>query len=396
MILNSISYLDCFVFLLLLAPQLLIQVGLWEMASWLLPAVPSLLFQMPYSLIRERYLVPPEDRNPFVQRATGFQDLVIRCVRYAFEFMPAHIGRVFFSKAVALPFLRFRMLRHGILLPSPAWYEINHRGLHGLWIFHNRLTSPDVVVYYCHGGGFSMGSSYFYLEFLVAWVTLLKQAGYKNPSMFALEYTLVPDATYPTQLQETVAGYEHVLSVVKDPSRICISGDSAGATLALSFLLYITGHPTLRDQLPGMALVISPWVCLVSSGNLNTPSDYLNARSLERYGRQYCGSKVPVDDPLVSPGNCTNPERWRSASPTKGWVFMFGSEEVLATGTRDLVSLLKSATLDVDVHEEIGGIHAWPVASLYLGKTRNERLEGLRTIVDAVSSRIPPLAKGEQ
>lgn len=259
---------------------------------------------------------------------------------------------------------------------------------------HPGDRSPEKLI--SQGGGFSMGSSFFYLEFLLAWVTLLKQAGYRNPAVFALEYTLVPDATYPTQLQETVAGYEHVLSVAKDPSRICISGDSAGATLALSFLLYIPGHPVLRDQRPGMALMISPWVHLVSPVNLNTRSDYLNAQSLERYGRQYCGSKVPVDDPLVSPGNCTDLERWRSASPTRGWVFMFGSEEVLANGTRDLVSLLESATLNVEDHEEPGGIHAWPVASLYLAKTTEERLECLRTIVKAVSIRIPLQAKGER
>jgi hypothetical protein len=143
MIFNRISYLDCFVFLVLLVPQLLLQVGPFEIAAWLLPAVPSLrmmftihsisftsnslkVFQIPCQLIRERCFVPREYRTPFVQRATVFQDLVIRCVRYAFAFLPAHIGRVFFSKAVVLPFLQFRMFRHRILLPSPAWYELNH------------------------------------------------------------------------------------------------------------------------------------------------------------------------------------------------------------------------------------------------------------------------------
>ena len=81
-----------------------------------------------------------------------------------------------------------------------------------------------------------MGSSYFYMEFLLAWVSLLEAAGFQNPALFALDYTLVPDAVYPRQLQETYFGYLHVLSIVKDPSRICVSGDSAGATLILSFL----------------------------------------------------------------------------------------------------------------------------------------------------------------
>ena len=33
-------------------------------------------------------------------------------------------GRVFFSKAVALPFLRFRMLRHGFVHSPIRWREV--------------------------------------------------------------------------------------------------------------------------------------------------------------------------------------------------------------------------------------------------------------------------------
>jgi acetyl esterase/lipase len=238
------------------------------------------------------------------------------------------------------------------------------------------------------GGGFSMGSGFFYMEFLLAWVALLKEAGYRNPALFALEYTLVPDAVYPTQLQETLAGYEYVLSIARDSTRICVSGDSAGATLILSFLLYITDHPELRHQRPGLAVMISPWVTIVSRNNRDTASDFLNASSLELYGRQYIGPKVPSNDPLVSPGNCKDIKKWTAASPEKGWYFLFGSEEVLGPETRELVSLLRKAGTEVDYYEERGGIHAWPVASLYLGETREERLHGLQHIAQAVRDRI--------
>ncbi|KAF2015305.1 alpha/beta-hydrolase [Aaosphaeria arxii CBS 175.79] len=391
MILSQISLIDCVVFLIFLAPQLLIQVGIWRTARWLIGALPSLTYQVlviPYQFFRERYLTPYEYRSPFVQRATVFQDIVIRCVRFAFACMPAWLGRVFFSKGVSLPFLRFRMLRHGILTAPLRWTEIKRPGLRGIWITHNQLEQPDIIVYYCHGGGFSMGSSFFYMEFLLAWVSLLKDAGYRNPALFALEYTLVPDAVYPTQLQETLAGYEYVLSIARDSSRICVSGDSAGATLILSFLLYMTDHHELRHQKPGLAVMISPWVTIVSKNNRNTPSDYLNSSSLELYGRQYVGPKVPVDDPLVSPGHCKDIRKWREASPEKGWFFLYGSEEVLGPETRGLISLLRGTGVTVDYEEEKSGIHAWPVASLYLGATKDERLHGLRSITIATRDRI--------
>ena len=81
------------------------------------------VLQLPYQLCRERYFTSKHKRSPFVQQASFFQDLVIRVVRYAFAFIPANIGRVFFSKGVALPFLRFRLLRHGYLQAPLTWRE---------------------------------------------------------------------------------------------------------------------------------------------------------------------------------------------------------------------------------------------------------------------------------
>ncbi|KAL6704847.1 hypothetical protein ACN47E_007530 [Coniothyrium glycines] len=387
MILGQISYLDCIAFLVFLAPQLLLQIGIVPILTWLVPSLPCLAIAIPLQFVRERLLVPHEQRSPFVKKSTPFQDLVIRFVRYAFANMPAFLGRVFFSKAVSLPFLRFRMLRHGVFRSPIQWTEVQRPKFKGLYIIHDQQEQPDIIVYYVHGGGFSMGSGFFYMEFLLAWVSLLKSAGYQNPALFSLEYTLVPDATFPTQLHETLAGYEYVLSLVQSPDRVVVGGDSAGATLILSFLLYLTEHD-LRHQKPGLAIMISPWVTIVSPNNRNTISDYLNRDSLELYGRQYIGHKVSLDDPLVSPGHCKDTKKWANASPGKGWYFLYGSEEVLGPETKELINLLRSSGQDVDHWEDPGGIHAWPVAALYLGETARERLGGLKSIVEATKQKI--------
>lgn len=86
-----------------------------------------------------------------MQKATPFQDFVIRCVRYAFAFMPAYIGRVFFSKPVALPFLRWRMLRHGYFHSPITWREVKNDNFPGVWLTFDEETKPDIVVFYCHG-----------------------------------------------------------------------------------------------------------------------------------------------------------------------------------------------------------------------------------------------------
>src|SRR3569833_3354868 len=92
-----------------------------------------------------------------------------------------------------------------------------------------------------------MGSTWFYLEFLLSWLHLLRCSGYKNPAIFALEYTLVPDGVFPTQLVEALHGYEHVLSFARDPAKVVVSGDSAGAAIVLSLLLYLSQRARKPD-----------------------------------------------------------------------------------------------------------------------------------------------------
>lgn len=122
---------------------------------------------MPYELVHERYFTYKAKRSPFVQHASLFQDIVIRCVRYAFAKIPSSIGKVFFSRSVALPFFTFRKLRHGYLRSPIHWHEVNQvclarycetadtdglqPGLKGLWLITDESKKPDMVVYYCHG-----------------------------------------------------------------------------------------------------------------------------------------------------------------------------------------------------------------------------------------------------
>ena len=348
----------------------------------------ELVIHLPFGFLSERYFTPKRSRSPFVKQASPFQDFVIRCVRYAFAHFPAKIGRVFFSKPVALPFLRFRMLRHGYIQSPITWREINLKNTHGVWTMLDPSDQHDIVIYYCHGGGFSMGSCYFYLEFLIAWISLLKEAGYRNPAIFSVEYTLVPDAVYPAQLEQTMTGYDHVRKVVGDPSRICVGGDSAGATLILSLLLYMAKQPDSENGKPGYAALISPWTTLFSAQNRDTASDFLDAKQLHKYGRQYAASDEKLEDPLVSPGVCKDGTWWANASPVKGYGILYGSEEVLGPELRNLIALWRRNGCSVSVREEPGAVHAWPVASMFLCDTPAERQKGLRDLVKMIKQAI--------
>lgn len=80
------------------------------------------VLRLPASLIYERYYLRPENQPAFVRQASPFEDVVVRCVRYAFAKIPPSVGRVFFGKKVGLPWMRWRMLRHGYLR-SPVHFR---------------------------------------------------------------------------------------------------------------------------------------------------------------------------------------------------------------------------------------------------------------------------------
>jgi len=277
------------------------------------------------------------------------------------------------------------MLRHGYLHSPIPWLEVVTKGIHGLYMVHNEYQSPDIVIYYCHGGGFTMGSAYFYLEPLLALLTLLKPH-YRNPAVFALEYTLVPEAAYPTQLTQTILGYDHVLALVhNDASRICVAGDSAGATLILSLLLHLAQESDAQKRRPGYATLISPWVTLASDDNRDTPSDYLSKKSLELYGSQYAATEENLSDPLVSPGCCVSLDWLARAAPRNGMYITFGSEEVLAPETRTLISRLEKSGVNISMREDAGGVHAWAIASLFLEESIEQRVRGMKELVRMVA-----------
>lgn len=351
--------------------------------------------------IHERYFLKAEDKPAFVRQASPFEDFVVRCVRYAFANIPPRVARVFFSRRVALPWLRWRMLRHGYLRSPVHWREYRDNKVKGVWAVSDPAKKPDIVVLYAHGGGFSMGSTYFYLEFLLSWLSLLKGSGYKNPAIFGIDYTLVPDSSFPTQLDEMVAGYECVLDKAGDPSIVCVAGDSAGGTLVLSLLLHLA-HPQLARKgrvlpgvsrhldKPGMAVLISPWTNLQSPLHQYNRSDFLDAPTLHRYAAQYAGSVEMVADPLASPGDCQDLGWWKEAAPSKGFSVVYGKEEVFAPEIERLVQKLKKAGTLVSSYGEDAGVHAWPVASMFVSDTDEKRLKGLNRIVSEMKSRIPP------
>ncbi|PHH62927.1 hypothetical protein CDD81_6560 [Ophiocordyceps australis] len=276
----------------------------------------------------------------------------------------------------------------------------------GIWIRQDPKQTPDVVIYYVNGGGFALGTCHFYLEFLLVWHHLLLNAGYKNPAIFALEYTLVPEATYPTQVSETMLGWKHALQMVNgDGSRICVAGDSAGGTLILSLLLQLGAQggssgsaaqspqgglmPSNGDTImPQLAVLVSPWVTLTTKLHYPSKVDYLNRETLWQYAHAYAGSAM-INQPPASPGSCVDEKLWLAASPRGGYVVFVGSEEVLAPDIEHFVEHQTRINTRVKTLRMERGVHAWPIAAMYLATSMDLRLHWLKAMTNEISLLIP-------
>jgi acetyl esterase/lipase len=122
-------------------------------------------------------------------------------------------------------------------------------------------TGPHPTVVWVHGGAWISGEK----ENVAPYLRILASHGY---TAIGLDYTIAPEATYPTalvELNDSLAYVvEHADELGVDPDQIVLAGDSAGAQLASQLAVLTTNEkyahligiePALdQDQLAGAVL----------------------------------------------------------------------------------------------------------------------------------------------
>jgi hypothetical protein len=111
---RPLSWTECILFSVILFPNLFLELPVQEFLILCFLAIPFrkkprtcgiptnviVLFILPLQLIYDRYSTSDD--------WTFFQNLVLRCVRFAFANLSATGGRVLFSERQAFPFNRYR------------------------------------------------------------------------------------------------------------------------------------------------------------------------------------------------------------------------------------------------------------------------------------------------
>ncbi|MCH5251272.1 MAG: alpha/beta hydrolase [Lachnospiraceae bacterium] len=173
--------------------------------------------------------------------------------------------------------------------------EFEIEGIHGEWTSVNRAHMKKYIILYCHGGGYSTGSSVY------ARTLTTKLATSTSMDVLCFDYRLAPEHPYPAATQDAMKIWNYLMLLGYGARDIIIAGDSAGGNLALSLVMKLKQENRL---LPRGLVLMSPWTDLTSSGKSHvTRADidpvldavYIN-EMIENYAK---GENLK--DPLISP-----------------------------------------------------------------------------------------------
>ncbi|KAF7194543.1 Esterase [Pseudocercospora fuligena] len=173
--------------------------------------------------------------------------------------------------------------------PANADPKIKPEALGGTWYPtpppQGGLNKPKIAVIHFHGGAYVIGDGRTKDAGFAA-KTLIEQT--EATHVYAPQYRLSsnPGCQFPAALQDAITAYAYVVQVENiAPSKIVLSGDSAGANLALALTRYLTEYgSSIGLGLPLATWLWSPWVSPMGSltsesfdSSPNQPTDYITS-----------------------------------------------------------------------------------------------------------------------
>ena len=218
------------------------------------------------------------------------------------------------------------------------------------------------VVYYCHGGGYLMGSATMYGN------GFREMANRLGATVFSVEYTLATDPThtYPIELMEAYAGlayvHEHGDELHVDGNNIVIMGESAGGGLTARMALWNKdkGNVPIKG-----AVLIYPMLDYRTGGPDDlykddmtgefvwTKEDNVIGWELLKYGQE-----IPADEMIYYSPAVATPEQLKGFPTT---FLIVGTLDLFVHEDKAFVEQLKLAGVQADVHVEPGVPHSYDV-----------------------------------
>jgi salicylate hydroxylase len=221
------------------------------------------------------------------------------------------------------------------ICPTTSTTEVKIGDVPAIWI-DSQGAGKQRVILHLHGGGYTFGSARCSVEY----GERLSEA--VNGRCLALEYRLAPENPYPAALQDSVKAYQWLLSQGYNPQDILLSGESAGAGLAVSTAVALRDAPL---PMPAGLILLSPFVdCSLQSPSvekLEGMDPIIDRDTLTYMSTGYFQSNSPTH-PGVSPVYAD----LRSLPPM---LIQAGSKEVLIDDAARLAERARAVGNRVDL-----------------------------------------------
>ncbi len=233
------------------------------------------------------------------------------------------------------------------------------------WVSVNQAHMKRYVILYCHGGGYSTGSSKYArtLTSKLASSTLMK--------VLSFDYRLAPEYPYPAALEDAMKAWDYLMLQGYGAGEVIVAGDSAGGNLALALTLRLKEQ---RRMLPGALVLMSPWTDLTSSGkSFETKAELdpiLTAEYIERMKLAYAGGQN-LEEPLISP-------LWGDHTDFPPVCIQVGENEILYSDSRRLYERMQEEHVAVRFTQFPG---MWHVFQMSPFKTAYEAMDRIAAFI---------------
>jgi acetyl esterase/lipase len=232
---------------------------------------------------------------------------------------------------------------------APAWvvYEADHVGGIPGWWCRPEDARPNHAVMHLHGGWFNWGSAQAFRHMAghIAAQTLV--------AVFVPDYRLAPEHPSPAAAEDIQACYLGLTE--RGFSKIGITGDSAGGTLALGLLAHLAAKSDAASKALVGGVALSPVTDLSLSGESWTTravaDPYFTKPQATELVRFYLQGHDPAD-PLVSPLNA----ELEGLAPIRVHV---GDDEVLLDDSVRFVEHAIAAGVDARLDVWEGMVHGF-------------------------------------
>lgn len=273
-----------------------------------------------------------------------------------------------------LPMPQYRLAREAAALrlfkmpPGVTVQETQLGGCRGEWL-QPEVAQGKGIVLYLHGGAYTGGSCVTHRALAA------RLASASKHRVFHLGYRLAPEHPFPAALDDALATYK-ALCVAHPGAPIAVSGDSAGAGLALSLAI------SLRDQAvtPPVAMALmSPWTDLALTNETHSSKaavdPYFPTRERLRVAALHYAGETELHHPLVSP-------HYAELGNLPATLIHVGTREALLDDSLLLSQRMNAQGSKAEVKVFTGMWHVWQTLH---GRMReaDQSVQGLGTFLSA-------------